>query len=113
MPTFKDAAPEWLFRGKFGSEYTELFVRKIFQRAGYPALLVVLIVAFYWKLSLTNQFDWMWGPDLAQQVLPWYEDEARQMRAGVFPLWDPHAWGGQPLLAQGQPGGAYPVNWLL
>lgn len=83
------------------------------ERLAFPALLVVLIVAFYWKLSLTTQFDWMWSTDQAQQVLPWYEEEARQMHAGIFPLWDPHGWGGQPLLALGQPGGAYPFNWLL
>src|SRR5205085_1144979 len=32
---------------------------------------------------------------------------------GRFPLWDPHHWGGQSLIGQGQPGAAYPPNWLL
>src|SRR5260370_25677982 len=77
------------------------------------AVLLVLVTAFYWRLSLTRQYDWMWGPDIALQVLPWYEEEARQFHDARFPTWDPHAWGGQPLLAQGQPGGAYPLNWLL
>jgi hypothetical protein len=83
------------------------------QRFAYPALLILLIISFFWKLSFTNQYEWMWGPDLALQVLPWYEEEARQFQDASFPLWDPHAWGGQPLLAQGQPGAAYPLNWLL
>jgi len=77
------------------------------------AALLVLVTAFYWKLTLTAQYDWMWGPDLALQVLPWYEEEARQFHDASFPTWDAHGWGGQPFLAQGQPGAAYPLNWLL
>ena len=30
-----------------------------------------------------------------------------------MPAWDPNAWTGQPLFGQGQPGAAYPFNWLL
>jgi hypothetical protein len=77
------------------------------------AFLFVIVAGFYWKLTLTKQFEWMWSPDLAQQVLPWFEEEARQFRQGTFPLWDAHEWAGQPLLAQAQPGAAYPLNWLL
>ena len=76
-------------------------------------ILVVLVTAFYWKLSLTRQYDWMWSPDLAGQVLPWFEVQARAWHEHAFPLWDPYLWGGQPLLGQAQPGAAYPLNWLL
>ncbi|HEY6392700.1 MAG TPA: YfhO family protein [Bryobacteraceae bacterium] len=79
----------------------------------FPLVLLLIIVAFYWKLAFTYQYDWMWGSDLAQQVLPWFEEEARQLQHGQFPLWDPHSWLGQPLLGQAQPGAAYPLNWLL
>jgi hypothetical protein len=83
------------------------------RRFGYPLLMLLIIIAFFWKITLNRQFDWMWGPDIAHQVLPWFEEEARQMRHLQFPLWDPHTWGGQPMLAQGQPGVVYPLNWLL
>ena len=83
------------------------------RRLAYPLLLLLIIIAFFWKITLTRQFDWMWGPDIAHQVLPWFEEEARQIQHLQFPLWDPHTWGGQPLLAQGQPGVVYPLNWLL
>ena len=76
-------------------------------------LLFVIVSGFYWKLTLTKQYDWIWGFDLANQVLPWYQVEARAFHAKSFPLWDPYLWGGQPLLAQTQPGAAYPLNWIL
>jgi len=71
------------------------------------------VAGFYWKLTLTRQFDWIWGPDLAAQVLPWLQAAARQWHEKWFPLWDPYLWAGQPLLGQAQPGVAYPLNWLL
>jgi hypothetical protein len=79
----------------------------------FPVVLFLIIAGYYWKLTLTYQFDWLWSPDLAQQVLPWYEEESRQLHHSRAPLWDTHAWAGQPLLAQAQPGAAYPLNWIL
>jgi hypothetical protein len=78
-----------------------------------PALLLAIFVCFFWKLLLTNQFTWLDNPDIANQVLPWYQFEAGEWHAGHLPLWDPYLWGGQPLLGQMQPGTAYPPNWLL
>src|SRR5271165_104923 len=89
-------------------------VGKIWYRAAAaPALLFLIIAGFFWRITLTYQFEWMWEPDLAVQVLPWFEEEARQLHRGEFPLWDPTTWAGQPMLAQMQPGAAYPLNWLL
>jgi hypothetical protein len=79
----------------------------------FPLILFLIVTCFYWKLVFTYQYDWIWGPDLGQQVLPWWEEEARQIQHSQFPLWDPHNWMGQPLLGQAQPGAAYPLNWLL
>jgi hypothetical protein len=76
-------------------------------------VLFAIVAGFYWKITLTSQFDWVWGPDLATQVMPWFAVQARSWHAGTFPLWDPYLWAGQPLLGQAQPGGAYPLNWLL
>ena len=45
-------------------------------------MLAVSIVLFFWRLVFTRQFEWIWGPDLAQQVLPWFEIQARQFNAG-------------------------------
>lgn len=78
-----------------------------------PALLLVIVVGFYWKLTLTKQYTWLDSPDLTYQVLPWYQFQAAEFHRGRLPLWDPNHWGGQSLIGQLQPGTAYPLNWLL
>ncbi len=77
-----------------------------------PAILVVLVTGSFWKL-LTKQYTWMDQPDMAYQVLPWYQFQAVAWHRGEFPLWDPHVWAGQPLIGQMQPGAAYPLNWVF
>lgn len=78
-----------------------------------PVTLFLIVVLFYWRFTLSGQYEYFWTDDLSNQVLPWLTVGARQWSAGVFPLWDPHMWGGQPLLAQAQPGIAYFPNWIL
>ena len=41
---------------------TESRLRRLF----YPALMLVIIILFYWKITLTYQYDWVRGPELAQ-----------------------------------------------
>ena len=77
-----------------------------------PAILFVIVTGAFWKL-LTKQYTWMDQPDMAYQVLPWYQFQAEAWHRGEFPSWDPHVWGGQPLIGQMQPGAAYPLNWPL
>jgi hypothetical protein len=79
----------------------------------FPALLFAITALFYWRITLTNQYDWMWSPDLAGQVLPWFQTQALQWHRHGFPMWDQYLWNGQPLFGQAQPGAAYPLNWLL
>src|SRR5947209_8615196 len=79
----------------------------------FPLLILIIVSGFYWKLTLTHQYDWVTGPDMADQVLPWFEEQARQIQHRHIPLWDPHGWLGEPMLGLGQPGTAYPLNWLL
>lgn len=76
-------------------------------------LLALTVVLFFWRLVLTTQFTFLESPDLAYQVLPWYQVQASSWHDGEFPLWDPFQWGGQPVLGQMQPGGANPLNWPL
>jgi hypothetical protein len=78
-----------------------------------PLLLSLIVTLFFWKL-LTKQYTWMDHPDMAAQILPWLQFQAKAWQnTGWFPQWDPNTWGGQPLLAQLVPGATYPLNWPL
>jgi hypothetical protein len=78
-----------------------------------PALLLLVCSLYYWRITLTNEYTWLNSPDLAYQVLPWYEFQASEWHAGRIPLWDPYHWSGQPVLGQVITGAAFPLNWLL
>ncbi len=77
------------------------------------ALLFLIVIGFFWKITLTSQFTFLESPDLANQVLPWQQVQAAAFHRGEFPAWDPYLWGGQSLIGQAQPGTAYPLNWIL
>jgi hypothetical protein len=79
-----------------------------------PALILFAItIAVNWKLALTNQYTWLDGNDLSRQILPWFQEEAAQIRHTRLPLYDMHHWGGQSLIGQDQPGVLFPLNWIL
>jgi hypothetical protein len=77
------------------------------------ALLAVLTIGFYWKLTLSRDYTFLDSPDLAYMTVPWYQFQARAFQRGEFPLWDPHQWCGQPVVGQMQPGAQFPLNWPL
>jgi len=77
------------------------------------AFLLVATAGFYWKLTLTRDYTYLEGPDLAIQVRPWLDYQAREFHAGRLPLWDPYEWAGQPLAGQMQPATFNPLNWIL
>ncbi len=87
-------------------------LRKAYALAG-PAFLLLITFLFFWKLTLTDEYNWLDSPDLAYQVLPWLQVQATEWRHWRIPVWDPYSWNGQPLIGQAQPGVAYPLNWLL
>ena len=77
-------------------------------------ILIALTILFYWRYAFFGErFTYLDTPDGANQVLPWLQVQARGWHEGVFPMWDPHHWGGQSLFGQMQPGAAFPLNWPL
>jgi hypothetical protein len=82
------------------------------RRRGFLLILLAL-VAFYWKIALTRQFTFLESYDQANQVLPWLQFEVASIRSGVVPLWTPYEWFGQSLIAQVQPGVASVFTYLL
>ena len=59
---------------------------RLLHSLGPPALLVVIIIGFFWKLTLTSQFTWLENPDQANQVLPWQQVQAAAFHQGKLPL---------------------------
>lgn len=54
--------------------------------------------------------------DALGQYYPWRLFAARQLRAGLIPLWNPHQFAGAPFLANGQSAIFYPLNlpfWVM
>lgn len=87
--------------------------RVVHDGLGPAAILFLIVVGFFWKITLTSQFTFLESPDMANQVLPWQQVQAAAFHRGQFPAWDPYLWGGQSLIGQAQPGTAYPLNWIL
>lgn len=83
------------------------------RRVAAAIALPLLLAGLHWELLAGPRAVWFASDDNAYQVLPWLEVQARAWRAGELPLWDPYSWMGQPLLGQGQPAAASPLNWLL
>lgn len=81
-------------------------------RLAWPALLLLLLMGFYWRLLFTDQYSFLESPDLVNMELPRFQFQATEWRHARFPLWNPHLWCGQPFLGQFT-GAAYPLNWLL
>ncbi len=57
-----------------------------YQRLAGPSSLCLLVVLFYWKLVLTNQYTWMESPDVSSLVLPWLQFQAGEWHHLRFPL---------------------------
>ena len=83
------------------------------QKLKGPALLALIFLCLFWKLTFTKQYSWLESVDFANQVLPWYQFQATAWHSGHFPLWDPHEWGGQTVIGQVITGAAYPLDWIL
>ena len=64
------APPETEYRKHHGRQAEGLSHPSRRSRLLFPIILLLIVIGFYWKLTLTSQYYWVSGPDLAQQVLP-------------------------------------------
>jgi hypothetical protein len=109
----------------------------LFSRHRVPLLILAALTLLYWgRVLLTGetllpgamlrgfapfsadpQAPWrilQW--DALGQYYPWRAFAARQLHAGVLPLWNPHQFAGAPFVANLQSAVFYPLNfpfWLL
>lgn len=84
------------------------------EAVGAAGLLALATVGFFWQPLLTHS-AWVpaGGGDLAAFLYPNYAFAAEHVRQGIFPLWNPHLYGGVPFAADIQSGLFYPPNLLL
>ncbi len=69
----------------------------------------VLVLAFFWKVLLTNRV--LVGLDVFTYFYPYRDYVAAELRAGHLPLWNPYLFMGAPLLANSQAAVLYPLDW--
>ena len=73
-------------------------------------VLALLPVLFFWRLVAPNPIDRLSiaAGDFTDQYYPLRSYAVQQLVGGVWPLWNPLAYGGQPALADIQSGALYP-----
>ncbi|MCO6452486.1 MAG: YfhO family protein [Caldilineales bacterium] len=77
-----------------------------------PGLLVLLTVAFYWRIVSGDVFAPADGGDLGSFLYPTYHFIQSSLREGVWPLWNPHLYSGTPFVGEVQSGILYPPHLL-
>ncbi|MBI5879418.1 MAG: YfhO family protein [Chloroflexi bacterium] len=73
--------------------------------------LCLLVAVFFWKIALTNLI--LVGVDIFTYFYPYRAAINDAISQGRLPLWNPYLFMGAPLLANGQAGLFYPLNWPL
>src|SRR5437868_15543860 len=76
-------------------------------------LLVIFLLPFalFWPQTLGQRVFYL--HDLQYYFLPYHKLVADTISDGALPLWNPYAFGGIPLLGDGQTALFYPPNWLF
>ncbi len=76
-------------------------------------ILGVLSLLFYLPAIIAvASGDWAFTDDAVGLFAPWHAFAAQNVRAGVWPLWNPHLFAGLPFMANGQSGVLYPPNLI-
>jgi hypothetical protein len=77
------------------------------------ALLVLAMVAYYWKILLTGQFSMLTDYETVSQAYSWFHFWGQSVRAGDLPLWDPFMFGGRSYAGEMQTAGFYPLHLIF
>jgi hypothetical protein len=79
----------------------------------YLLLLALVVVLFYWKTLLTNQFTLIIGSEGVDQTYAWLHFWVHSIWQGRLPLWDPYAFAGSPFAGETLPTAFYPLRLLF
>jgi Bacterial membrane protein YfhO len=74
------------------------------------ALALTLLPLIYFSPAVIGRTVLVHGDSLSYSILM-RMFSGEMLAAGVFPMWNPHTFGGMPLFAAIQPGVLYPANW--
>jgi uncharacterized membrane protein YfhO len=77
-----------------------------------PGLFGVLTAGFFWRVLSGDVFMPADGGDLGSFLYPTYHFIQQSLKAGVWPLWNPHLYSGVPFSAEMQSGIFYPPHLL-
>jgi len=77
------------------------------------ALLMLAIVAFYWKIILSGQFSLLTNFETVTQAYSWFHFWVESVRQGTLPLWDPYAFAGRSFPGEMQTAAFYPLHLIL
>ena len=87
--------------------------RRLLPDLGSMAFLGLATLGFFWRVAVGQNWMPADGGDLVSFLYPTYHFAAETLRAGAWPLWDPHLYAGAPHAADIQAGFLYPPNLLL
>jgi len=76
-------------------------------------LLALACAGYFWRVLVGDSFMPADGGDLLSFLWPTYRFAAESLRAGQWPLWNPHLYSGAPHVADIQAGFLYPPNLPL
>jgi len=92
----------------------KLTIRKLARYIAAARLLgltAALLALFYGEALFGGQV--YYAGDAARQYIPQHAALKRALARGSLPWWAPELGGGYPLLAEGETGALYPLNWAL
>lgn len=75
------------------------------------AVFLIVSIGFWHQVIFLPKM--LWAGDITRQYYPWFLELHRHLRVFSLPFWVPNMGAGYPLLAQGEAGVFYPVNWIL
>jgi hypothetical protein len=76
-----------------------------------PALIILLVIAFFAKLAFSNLV--IASGDILLFFFPYWTSAINASQTGTIPFWNDSLFMGAPLLANSQVGFFYPLNWPL
>ena len=90
-------------------------IRRFWDRHEYFSIGVLwaaIVAALFRDALLAGPDRVIGGNDVTYAYLPWLRFTVESVKSGIFPLWNPHVFGGAPFAGNPQAGLFYPATWL-